>query len=278
MNRIDFMKQLDSLLQNISPTEREEALQYYNDYFDDAGADHEQEVIEALGNPARVAENIKRDLFGNIGEGSSQRAKASDRAVIEYCQNGADAGQDAWQGGGSGQEDSFGQRGSFEQRGGSGQGGSFGQGGGSGQGAGWSGNGMNGQGSACGQPDSGKKPEMPAWGAVLLIVLLVLASPIIIPLALGLIATLAGLLLAWFGVILGFGVTAICLIAMLVVLLCVGLGCVVVDPLVSVGLAGGALICGGIGILFLMLTVAMAGIVTPLMFKGIGWLFHSCRK
>lgn len=31
MNRVDFMKQLESLLQNISPSEREEALQYYNE-------------------------------------------------------------------------------------------------------------------------------------------------------------------------------------------------------------------------------------------------------
>lgn len=102
MNRIDFMRQLESLLQNISSTEREEALQYYNDYFDDAGADNEQEVIEALGNPARVAENIKKDLFGSIGEGSFQRARASDRAVIEYDQTGADAGQDAQQRGSTG--------------------------------------------------------------------------------------------------------------------------------------------------------------------------------
>ena len=31
MNRTEFMRQLESLLQNISATEREEALQYYNE-------------------------------------------------------------------------------------------------------------------------------------------------------------------------------------------------------------------------------------------------------
>ena len=71
MNRTDFMNQLESLLQNISPAEREEALQYYNEYFNDAGTENEQDVIEALGNPAKVAENIKRDLYGNgYGEAS----------------------------------------------------------------------------------------------------------------------------------------------------------------------------------------------------------------
>ena len=45
MNRTDFMNQLESLLQSISSTEREEAMQDYNDYFDDAGAENEHEVI-----------------------------------------------------------------------------------------------------------------------------------------------------------------------------------------------------------------------------------------
>ena len=53
MNRTEFMRQLESLLQNISATEREEALQYYNEYFNDAGPENEQNVIEALGNPAK---------------------------------------------------------------------------------------------------------------------------------------------------------------------------------------------------------------------------------
>ena len=88
MNRTDFMEQLERLLQSITPAEREEALQYYNDYFDDAGAENEQEVIEALGNPARVAENIKRDLSENVGENVSRGAQPSDRAVIEYGKTG----------------------------------------------------------------------------------------------------------------------------------------------------------------------------------------------
>ena len=85
MNRVDFMNQLESLLQNISPAEREEALQYYNEYFNDAGEENEQDVIEALGNPAKVAENIKRDLYGSgYGDNTYQRAPVNNRAVTEY--------------------------------------------------------------------------------------------------------------------------------------------------------------------------------------------------
>ena len=85
MNRTEFMRQLESLLQNISATEREEALQYYNEYFNDAGPENEQNVIEALGNPAKVAENIKKDIFGNgYGENIYQKINADNRAVITY--------------------------------------------------------------------------------------------------------------------------------------------------------------------------------------------------
>ena len=67
MNKIEFMRQLDVLLMNLPIHEREEALQYYEDYFADAGEENEQAVIAALGSPAKVAENIKRDLSQSRG-------------------------------------------------------------------------------------------------------------------------------------------------------------------------------------------------------------------
>ena len=36
MSRWEFMRRLEELLSDISPSEREEALQYYNDYINDA--------------------------------------------------------------------------------------------------------------------------------------------------------------------------------------------------------------------------------------------------
>lgn len=62
MNRIEFMNQLKDLLREISAEEREEALQYYEDYFADAGEEHEAEVIRELGSPQKVAATIKADL------------------------------------------------------------------------------------------------------------------------------------------------------------------------------------------------------------------------
>ena len=62
MNRVEFMNKLKNLLWDIPKEEREEALNYYEDYFDDAGADNEGKVIEALGSPEKVAAIIKDGL------------------------------------------------------------------------------------------------------------------------------------------------------------------------------------------------------------------------
>ena len=220
MNRIDFMKQLESLLQNVSPTEREEALQYYNDYFDDAGVENEKEVIEALGNPARVAENIKREIQGN-GETS---ARASDRALVEY--------------------------------------------------------GKTGQSQGAGVPPAssgsgGKESGMPTWAVVLLVVLLIGASPVILGLAAGAVGVIVGILASWFAMIFGFGVAALALLFLLFVMLIVGAMCIPADPLTGIGIMGCGLACGGFGILFMMLAVAMGGIVTPAICKGIAGLFRK---
>lgn len=61
MNRIEYMKRLEAALADISPAEKEEALQYYNDYFDDAGVENEEEVMKALGSPEILAQSIKKE-------------------------------------------------------------------------------------------------------------------------------------------------------------------------------------------------------------------------
>lgn len=69
MNRLEFMQQLETLLSDISQSEREAALQYYNDYLDDAGVENEQEVLEGMGSPEQLARVIKEGLEENGSEG-----------------------------------------------------------------------------------------------------------------------------------------------------------------------------------------------------------------
>lgn len=290
MNRVDFMGQLESLLQGISPTEREEAIQYYNDYFDDAGKENEQEVIEALGNPARVAENIKRDLLGNgYGDKTARKAQASDRALMEYGQEGSgsaaaepdreSAERDSVQGGsgtsGPGQEGkAAGQESARQDRN------PFGGYGGNGpesaedgsfrwkhDWAGWS-----------DEPERPEKQRMPVWAVALLATVLVLASPVLAGLAIGAFGVVFGGLVSWFGLILCFGAAALALLLAFIVLVVAGILSSFTNPWTGMAMVGGGLICGCIGILFLMLTVAMAGIVTPAACRGIASLFRLFRK
>ena len=44
MDRARFMQELEKLLADISETERQDALDFYNSYFDDAGAENEASV------------------------------------------------------------------------------------------------------------------------------------------------------------------------------------------------------------------------------------------
>lgn len=64
MNRQEFMKQLAELLRDIPANERRDALNYYENYFEDAGAENEGSIIEELESPQKVATTIKKDLFG----------------------------------------------------------------------------------------------------------------------------------------------------------------------------------------------------------------------
>ncbi|MDD7025864.1 MAG: hypothetical protein PUI46_01990 [Lachnospiraceae bacterium] len=72
MMRQEFMEHLEKLLWDISENERKEALQYYNDYFDDAGAENEEAVLKELGSPVQVARKIKAGFSENTSEYSEQ--------------------------------------------------------------------------------------------------------------------------------------------------------------------------------------------------------------
>lgn len=210
MMRQEFMEHLEKLLWDISENERKEALQYYNDYFDDAGAENEQNVIQSLGSPKKVAESIRRDM----GEDASYFAeKAPEYELVSYRENP--------------------------------------------------------------MPIPAKKKGLPTWAIVLMVFLGIFAAPILFGVLLGVFGTLLGVLVSAFAVFLAFGITAIVMMLLLPVLFVIGFMCVPVSPWVGMACAGVGLLMGGLGLLFLMLTVAIAGIVIPAIAKGIGTLFRK---
>ena len=71
MDRKDFMKELEYLLQDISEEEKADALSYYADYLEEAGTDNEEQVLREFGSPERIAAMIRADLADNLKEGGS---------------------------------------------------------------------------------------------------------------------------------------------------------------------------------------------------------------
>lgn len=68
MNRREFMEQLKKRLRKLPYDEAKEAIDYYEQYFDDAGAENEQTVLTELGSPANVAAQIIADFAIKSGD------------------------------------------------------------------------------------------------------------------------------------------------------------------------------------------------------------------
>lgn len=58
MNRNEYMKEMEKALKRLPKEEREEALSYYREYFDDAGPEGEQEAILEFGAARTAAAHI----------------------------------------------------------------------------------------------------------------------------------------------------------------------------------------------------------------------------
>ncbi len=80
MNRLEYMNQLEQLLAGLSDNEKSDALSYYNDYFNDAGVENEQEVIESLGDPKTLAGVIREGL----SDGDGKEGEFSENGFTSY--------------------------------------------------------------------------------------------------------------------------------------------------------------------------------------------------
>lgn len=277
MNRVDFMKNLSELLADVPLSEREEAIQYYNDYFDDAGEENEQSVIASLGTPEQLAGTIKAGLAdgGNIGEftekGFSGYEQKTENEVLDLNSAEAKSGS-----GGSSSYDSRNHSGSqyynsnqtaYGNQGGNGNQSAYGN-----QGYNGSQNSYNSQGNTETKP---YKKQKSGGTTALIVILCILASPFLIGIGGGLLGVVVGIIGALFGIIVGFGAAAIALIAVGVWLLIHGIVMMFGTPLAGLFMIGAAMICVALGLVFLWLTVIICGALIPAICKGIAKLFNN---
>ena len=68
MNREEFMKELEYLLQDIPEEDKADALDYYRDYLEEAG-DEAEAAIQEFGSPERIAAIIRSDIAGHLENG-----------------------------------------------------------------------------------------------------------------------------------------------------------------------------------------------------------------
>ena len=279
------MRQLEELLSDISPSEREEALQYYNDYFNDAGRENEEEVIVALGTPEQVARIVKDGLGENSGAGEfTETGYQSGRPLQnEVMKTGQPSGQSsAGTRGGNGvyteaQSTNSGSAGVHGANAGytGAQGSNGTYAGAQGANAGYTGAQGTNSSYAGAQAAAGKKEGMPVWAIILIVIGCIFLSPFILTLVLSAAAALLGVICAIIGVIAGFGLAALVLFTVAIALIIAGFGCMLPHPVSGIGLIGGGLICAAIGILFLLLTVFLAGKCVPGICQGIAYIWKK---
>lgn len=277
MSRWEFMRRLEELLSDISPNEREEALQYYNDYFNDAGRENEQSVIGALGSPEQVAEIVKEGLSENGSQGeftengfTSDAARETGKELMKSTapkDSSKEETGSAYRDSGNGQNTA----------------GTSGAGFGSYQGS-YETYGNDEAFSQTGTGAAGKDGKggffsnfsnLPSWAIVLIVIGCVFLAPPLLGALGGILGGILGVIATIFGIVIGCGAAmAVCYVAA-IALMIAGLGNMLAAPLRGIGLMGGGFICAAFGILFMLLTAFLAGKCLPALFRGIAWLFRS---
>ena len=82
MNKREFLERLKSELSGLPADEAEAAMEYYKEYFDEAGTENEEQVAAGLGSPKRAAAQIKAEYAAKILEsGEKTGAKKGLSAV-----------------------------------------------------------------------------------------------------------------------------------------------------------------------------------------------------
>ncbi len=99
MNKSEYIEALRKEIQALPEAERNEALKYYSDYFDDAGPENESQVIDELGSPEDLAKFILRNFScvpekipveKRSGETASKNKNGTaEKSVVETTDDGS---------------------------------------------------------------------------------------------------------------------------------------------------------------------------------------------
>lgn len=82
MTKYEYLAKLEHLLADMPEQERRDALDYYAEYFDAAGPDHEAETAEKLGDPETVTRKIREGAGASADEKAESTTDAKTAATL----------------------------------------------------------------------------------------------------------------------------------------------------------------------------------------------------
>lgn len=243
MNRVEFMTELAALLQDVPAIERQDAMKYYNDYFDDAGEENEQEVIADLESPAKLAEVIKANL-GITGENIEKQATGE---YEEYRETGytdarferkeVPAGRGTTEGANANRQSENGQYRSTETQ-------------------------------------ESRPRTSPLLKAVLIVAIILVASPVIIPCAAAIAAVVFGGIAAIVAILAAIVIVFVALVVVGIILFGAGLASMIPELAVGLALIGTGLVLGVVGVIGTVGSVKLCIVAVPGIIRGIVYVFN----
>lgn len=78
MTRKEYMEQLRKYLKRLPKEDYENAIEYFSEYFDEAGPENEQHVMEELGEPKEAARELLLNLLQESGRWERQYRRKRD--------------------------------------------------------------------------------------------------------------------------------------------------------------------------------------------------------
>lgn len=237
MNKNEYLDRLSRLLADISYEEHEEALSYYREYLEDAGSENEQHVMEELGTPEQLAQEIREGLSGKGEPSQRQGRPISAPQLSPQNRNNTDSGN------------------AFNQN--------------SYSGSAYHNDTYN-------QDTEKSKKEKNKSTAILVIIALILTSPLWFSLACTVISAVFGCIVAIIAIAIGVGAAGIVCTITGIGLIIAGFAAFLSVPVFSVSgtlagftLIGAGLVVMALGILFIILTVWLCGWALPALVRFI---------
>lgn len=77
MTRTEYMAQLEKHLKKLPRKEYQEAITFFNEYFDEAGPDNEDAIMEELGSPKEAASDLINNILDRHIQGEDDTADSS---------------------------------------------------------------------------------------------------------------------------------------------------------------------------------------------------------